>query len=57
MIKHYVISSTVFKTKTGAEEKIREWEYEGSLDNGTKIYEVTENTKVFVPALKLEEEK
>jgi len=57
MIKHYVISSTVFKTKTGAEEKIREWEYEGSLDNGTKIYEISENTKVFVPALKLEELK
>jgi len=57
MIKHYVISSTLFKTKTRAEEQIREWEDFGTLDENSKIYEVLENTKVFVPALKLEEIK
>ena len=57
MIKHYVISSSEFKTKKEAENKIKDWQEDGSLVIGTKVYEITTNTKVFVPALKLEEEK
>jgi len=57
MIKHYVISSTLFKTKTAAAKQIREWQDQDILAENCKIYEILENTKVFVPALKLEEVK
>ena len=57
MIKHYVISSTLFKTKTTATKLILNWKDNDMLDENCKVYEITENTKVFVPALKLEELK
>lgn len=57
MIKHYVISSTLFKTKTAAEKKVNEWKYADMLDEDCRVYEILENTKRYVPALKLEEEK
>ena len=57
MTKHYVISSTLFKTKTAAEKKINEWKYADMLDEDCRVYEITERTKVFMPALGLKEIK
>ena len=57
MTKHYVISSTLFKTKTAAEKQINEWENADVLDEDCRVYEITERTKVFMPALGLKEIK
>ena len=57
MTKKYVISSTEFQNLKAAEEKIREWEDDKTLDPFSMVYEVTTKTKKYKPALKLEEVK
>jgi len=55
MKKYYVISSLECTTLKEAENKVRDWQEDGTLDLNCKVYEITEKNKVYEPALKLEE--
>jgi len=55
MKKYFVISSTEYTTKKEAENKVRDWQEDGTLDVDCRVYEITVKNKVFEPALKLEE--
>ncbi len=50
--KKYVISSNEFKTLEQAKNQIKIWEMGGTLNNDSKIYEVT--GRVFTPVRKTE---
>lgn len=55
MKKWYVISSLEYATLKEAENKVRDWQEDGTLDVNCKVYELTVKNKVYEPALKLEE--
>ena len=55
MKKNFVISSTEYPTLKEAENKVRDWQEDGTLDVNCRVYTITEKNKVYEPALKLEE--
>jgi len=55
MKKYFVISSTEYASLKEAENKIRDWQEDGTLYADCRVYELTVKNKVYEPALKLEE--
>lgn len=53
--KFYVISASDYETKEQALADLDDWNYLGDLKEGTKVYEITETTKVLEPKLELKE--
>lgn len=49
--KRYTVSSQTFNSLAEAEKQIQKWNDDGTLREGTKVFEITEN--VYEPKLKL----
>lgn len=52
--KRYTISTLEFKSLAEAERKIQEWNEDGDLREGTKVFEIT--GVIYKPKLKLTKE-
>ena len=50
-MKHYIISSNVFKTQTAAVKRLEGWVGSGDLHKGCKVYEV-EIKKIYQPIVR-----
>ena len=55
--KYYIASASEYLDLEGITLQIKDWQEAGTLDPNTKVYEITSKTKVYKPALELEEVK
>lgn len=49
--KRYTVSTQTFDSLAQAERQVQKWNEDGTLKEGTKIFEITEN--VYAPMIKL----